>query len=130
MFVMRGVNHPGRCISVALIATLLLRASIPDGFMPAPAGSGLLYELCPVGLPAGMMEMLSGADPHHHHDSTDTSHYDASQCPIGHLLASAAAIDAQYLDPDLPVGAEVPFTGTLVLASTRRLTARPRGPPA
>jgi len=117
--------------SVALLlATLLLRAGIPDGYMPAAAGSGLLFELCPAGVPAGFMRALTGLDHHHHHSDQTEPGYDAGQCPIGHMLSSAMALD------DLPQLALIPQPPNRVAAPSRVLVSRTstdyrsRGPPA
>ena len=89
-----------RTAVIILLASLLMRAGIPDGYMPAAPGSGLLFELCPSGVPAELMQMLAGG--HHHHGSADdaAAHFDASQCPIGHMLGSAVAT-GDFLQLDL-----------------------------
>lgn len=115
-----------------LLAALLMRAAIPAGYMPAAPGSGLLFELCPAGVPAGFMTALSGSDHHHHHDNSDASesHFDAGQCPIGHLLSSAVAIGDLWQFDALP---ELPdFIDTPVPIHISRTPAnhRSRGPPA
>jgi len=120
-----------RYTSVLLLAALLLRAGIPDGYMPAAPGHGLLFELCPAGVPAGFMRALSGSDHHQHHGDSDTtkSHYDSSQCPIGHLLSSAAAIDdlpPAIASPDLPDFNESPQA---IHVSRTPTNHRSRGPP-
>lgn len=100
----------------ALAATLLLRATIPAGFMPAAPGAGFPLQICPSGLPEGALQRLTGATPghpgggqashgghhgnhdkhghrdqHDQHAGDDGHHgYSAEQCPIGHLLAAAA----------------------------------------
>ncbi len=114
-----------------LLATLLLRAGIPDGYMPSTLGSGQLFELCPAGVPAGFMQALSGSGHHHHGDSAASeSHYDASQCPIGHLLSAAAAVDDSWqssVTVDLPILVEQPVIRPASRAPTSH---RSRGPPA
>lgn len=130
---MVGGSNKSRYISVALLATLLLRASIPDGYMPAPVGGGLLFELCPAGVPAELMQALAGPGTHHHHhDSNDTSgaQFDAEQCPIGNLLSAAVAIDAHWITPDVPLLTEPPVAAAQVVASRSELARRSRGPPA
>ena len=114
-----------------LLATLLLRAGIPDGYMPAAQGSGLLFELCPAGVPAGFMQALSGSGHHHHGDTAEAeSHFDASQCPIGHLVSPAVAVDDSWqssIAPDLPVFITNPVQRPASRAPTSH---RSRGPPA
>lgn len=114
-----------------LLAALLLRAGIPDGYMPAAQGSGLLFELCPAGVPAEFMQALSGSGHHHHGHTADTeSHYDASQCPIGHLLSAAVAVDDVWLSstaPDLSVYIDIQVPEPASRAPTSH---RSRGPPA
>jgi hypothetical protein len=79
----------------ALLAGMLLRALTPLGYMPAAPGSGLLFELCPDQLPAGMVFQGAGASTHHHHGNSDDAEQTAEpdQCQIGHLLFSAVAVD-------------------------------------
>ena len=112
----------------AALAVLLLRALTPDGYMPATQGSGLLFELCPDGVPAGFMHSLGGG--HHHHHSDDSTVSGSEQCPIGHMLASAFAIDIDAPVDAAPAAAlPVPFTS---ISSWRQQTAnyRSRAPPA
>ncbi|MEJ2298890.1 MAG: hypothetical protein P8X94_10400, partial [Woeseiaceae bacterium] len=84
---------------LAALAMLSLRALTPAGYMPGSPGSGLLFELCPAGMPAGVMQALGGG--HHHHAPAGSTMSDDEQCPIGHMLSGAVA----SADP-LPV--EVP----------------------
>ncbi len=118
---------------VAALATLALRALTPDGYMPGSAGSGLLYELCPEGMPVEIMQALAGDGQHHHHhggDGETTSASGAEQCPIGHMLASAIAMDttpASDMLPDTPAYDDVPVA---VLLHTPAIGYRSRAPPA
>ena len=114
-----------------LLAALLMRAGIPDGYMPAAPGSGLLFELCPAGVPAGFMRALAGSD-HHHHDMSDASasHFDAGQCPIGHLLSSAVAFEDVWQIDARPVLPEFIATPLRIRASRIPTNQRSRGPPA
>jgi hypothetical protein len=88
---------------LAALAMLSLRALTPAGYMPGSPGSGLLFELCPAGMPADVMQALGGGHHHHasHHAPAGSTMSDDEQCPIGHMLSGAVASD----DP-LPV--EVP----------------------
>jgi len=117
---------------VLLLAALLMRAGIPDGYMPSAPGSGLLFELCPAGVPAGFMSALAGTEHHHHHDEADASqsHFDAGQCPIGHLLSSTVAFDNPWQLDATPELAS--FVAAPVLTNTSRVHVgyRSRGPPA
>ncbi|MDJ0711155.1 MAG: hypothetical protein QNJ14_12220 [Woeseiaceae bacterium] len=114
-------------LSAALVM-LGVRALTPLGYMPATVGEGLLYELCPEGMPAEIMHALSGGGHHHHHGGE--SQASAESCPIGHMLASAMAVD---LDSPIVV---IPKPGLLepspqVVAGVRAPSAtRCRSPPA
>ena len=118
---------------VATLATLSLRALAPDGYMPGSADSGLLYELCPEGMPVEIMQALAGDGQHHHHHGSDgetTSAGGSEQCPIGHMLASAMAMDstpASDMLPDTPAYDDVPVA---VLFHTPAIGYRSRAPPA
>jgi hypothetical protein len=118
---------------VATLATLSLRALAPDGYMPGSANSGLLYELCPEGMPVEIMRALAGDGHHHHHHGNDdggTSASGSEQCPIGHMLASAIAMDStptSEMLPDTPAYDDVPVA---VLFRTSVIAYRSRAPPA
>ena len=117
---------------VWVLATLLLRAAIPDGYMPAQAGSGLLFELCPSGVPEGFMMAIakSGHQHHHHGAESGDSHYDATQFPIGHLLSAAIAVDGAWPTESAP--APAPYNEILFFVPESRTPAnsRSRDPPA
>jgi len=96
-----------KLLLVASLAMLSLRALTPDGYMPGSKGSGLLYELCPSGMPVEIMQALAGDEHpghHGHHRGDDGSSNSVSgteQCPIGHMLASAVAVDTTA-PPEIP----------------------------
>ena len=130
-----SVRARNSVLFAATLAALALRALAPDGYMPAARGSGLLYELCPSGMPAEVMQALSGHGGHHHHhgshgNDTDEQASADKQCPIGHMLASAIAVDVAPIDEFAP-GAEL-----LILESPRsswrlhNAGYRSRAPPA
>jgi len=112
-----------------LSAALLLRAAIPAGYMPAAAGSGLLFEFCPEGISVEFMQILSG-DSGHDHDHSDGAEGDDHKCPVGHMLLSAAAVDTA--EPTILA----PNTQALIthtsysFTSVSRTHYRSRGPPA
>ena len=109
-------------------AAFLLRAVIPVGYMPAAAGSGLLFELCPAGVSAEFAQFLGGHSEqgHQHGGAEDDSH----QCDVGHMLLSAAAVDDSWqLDVATPVFT-VRTTSNYSFSSAARLHYHSRGPPA
>lgn len=115
-----------------LLAGFIVRAASPMGYMPAAPGSGLLFELCPGQLPAGVSlpGRMTGHD-HHHHGADDDSQPEPDQCQIGHLLSSAAAVDDTLIGEVAVVGAaNVAKPRAVVSISTSPLTQRSRDPPA
>jgi len=116
----------------ALLASLLMRAGIPDGYMPAAQGSGLLFELCPAGVPESFMRALTGSDHHQHHADTGSSgsHYDAGQCPIGHILSASVAFDDLWQIESAPVAQEFINTAVPAYIFQAVISHRSRGPPA
>ena len=117
---------------LAALAMLALRALTPEGYMPAAQGSGLLFELCPEGMPAEVMQALSGGGHHHHHGApgSDTDAAGTSDCPIGHMLASAIAHDADSagdIAPDTPTWT---IAGARPTQGRRHSIYRSRAPPA
>ena len=125
-------RHPKRQLRVvlALGAALLLRAAIPAGYMPAGADSGPpVSQFCPEGVPAEFMQMLAGGHAEHHED-VHAGHSPDHQCPIGHLLLSAAAVDNPWHD-DVSLAAPVfEALPVRVLTGTTRTHYHSRGPPA
>lgn len=128
-------------LSLLLLATLLLRAAIPDGYMPAALGEGTLFKLCPSGMPAPVMATLTGAEQHRHHqhhhhhwhdgaDGADDSHFDASQCPIGHMLTPVIGNDGYGLAVAIPLPHEYTTPHEPILLSAEPVKPRSRGPPA
>ncbi len=114
-------------------AALLLRAVIPAGYMPAAAGSGLLFEFCPEGIPAEFMQVLAGgAETQHGHDhgGHDEADNDDHHCPIGHLLLSAAAVDDSW-QIETAAAVSTPLAiSVYTYASVSRTAYHSRGPPA
>ena len=116
---------------LVLAAAVFLRAVVPAGYMPSSVGSGLLFELCPEGVPAEFMAMLSGSKGHDHGDQ-HSEHHEAGghDCSMGHLLLSAAAVDNSAdneVAPATPVFAIVPRYS---FTSAVRTHYHSRGPPA
>ena len=118
---------------LAALAMLALRALTPEGYMPAAQGSGLLFELCPEGMPVEVMQALSGGGHHHHHhdaSGSDNGAAGTSDCPIGHMLASAVAHDADGVSdvaPDTPTWI---IAGVRPTQGRRHPIYRSRAPPA
>ncbi len=117
---------------VAALAALALRALTPAGYMPGSADSGLLYELCPEGMPVAIMQALAGDGHHHHHGADEGSAASGSgeQCPIGHMLSSAVAVDTGMVPdvlPDMPRFDDAPVA---FLLRTQATAYRSRAPPA
>lgn len=114
-----------------LAAALLLRAIIPAGYMPAATGSGLLFELCPLGVSAEITQFLTGTSAQHHgHMDHGTAGVDDHECEIGHMLLSATAVDdAGQSEISAPTLALI-AAATYSFASVSRNHYHSRGPPA
>lgn len=111
------------------LAMLLLRAITPDGYMPGSAGSGLLFELCPSGMPDAIMQALRGSH-HHHHHGNKASAASSEHCPIGHMLSAAVAVDSNVA-VDLQTTSATFEPELFTLRESVRTTAyRSRAPPA
>lgn len=107
---MNKFRHQRLKSALPLFAALLLRAAIPAGFMPAAAGSGLLFEFCPEGIPAEFIQLLTG-DAGHESGHTVDGHpgNDADPCSLGHMLLSVAAVDDAPQPEDM-AAAPTPLT--------------------
>lgn len=127
--------HPSarnKLILIAALAMLSLRALTPDGYMPGSKGSGLLFELCPSGMPPVIMQALAGEGHHHHHGSDDNSGSvsGTEQCPIGHMLASAVAVDTGAQSEIAPAVAVFNDTPAFIARRSSPPAYRSRAPPA
>ncbi len=107
------------------------RALMPDGYMPGSRGSGLLFELCPSGMPVEIMRALGKGHHHHHHGQSDrVSAASAESCPIGHMLSSALAVDSD-VTLEIQSATPAPEAERFHSPSSVLLTAyRSRAPPA
>ena len=128
---MNGIRHTRLKPLPLLSAALLLRAASPAGYMPATAGTGLLFEFCPEGIPAGFMQVLAGdaghdLDHHDHHGADGDEHH----CPVGHLLLSAAAVDDTCHSIVVPAALAPATTSTYSYTSVTRSNYHSRRPPA
>lgn len=130
--------------TLLLCSAVLLRAAIPAGYMPAMSGSALWFELCPEHVPEQFYAALSGnveeASSHMSHaahaehlelpDQQNHNDHDEHECPFGHLLSSATAVDQLIAAISIPV----PQLYLLPSAVTVRLSHQPlyqsRAPPA
>lgn len=110
-----------------LSAALLLRAAIPAGYMPAAAGSGLLFEFCPEGISVEFMQILAGETGHDHHGGDE---HDDHKCPVGHMLLSAAAVDSAEQIELAPVPQALFAVTPYSFTSISPTYYRSRGPPA
>lgn len=128
------MNRKSRHIAlqVCVVATLLLRAAIPAGYMPAGAGNALLFEMCPSAVPADLLMAIAGSThAHHHHGGdSDESHFNAEQCPIGQLLSVAVAVDIAYPLDAAPAAMAPNGEVAISRGSTTPLNRRSRSPPA
>jgi hypothetical protein len=119
-------------LPVLLLMAVFARALVPLGYMPTAAGSDLWFELCPEGLTPELAQYLAGLREHGHsgHDGHADPDGEAHACPLGHLLAAAAAVDhpapilLSGVSPLPPIPVDYDFT------SRSASFYRSRGPPA
>ena len=117
-------------ITLLVAAVVFARALIPAGYMPGSAESGLLFVLCPEGVPAGFSQFLSGSDLDDTHAHHAVAGQDDHHCPIGHMLTSVAAADDVWA-PSPEASNSVPAVAFVhSFVSVNRSTYRSRGPPA
>ena len=120
-----------RCTVLAvLVSAFALRALTPDGYMPATAGSGLLFELCPDGLPVAVVQRLAGGGHHHHHGAGGAEAAADDRCPIGHMLTSAIAAGELAIAVLSPIVPEFIATATPAVITRGLVSYRSRAPPA
>lgn len=120
-----------RLIAALALAALALRALIPAGFMPAPGGLFAL-ELCPDGLPSGMLESRTHHDPDDGMEMPRGGHpAQVEHCVFGG--ASALALSAHFPALGLLLPAHIPPASRFAPQRTGSLLLRiplPRAPPA
>ncbi len=105
-----------------LLAVLLFRAYVPVGFMPA-SGAPFLLEICPVGLPAGMLSA------HLHHHSGVHDHFE--NCPFGSAPAAGPTSHFVGFEPALQIVSEsVAAIEPLRLGVRLQRAHQARGPPS
>ncbi|ANO52732.1 hypothetical protein BA177_17420 [Woeseia oceani] len=109
--------------------------------MPSTSGSGPWFELCPEHVPAGFLTALSGtaedASSHAAHaghlqllDQQSHNDHDEHECPFGHLLASAAAIDPIGDSAVVPAPLQYILPSNVSLRLSHQAQYRSRAPPA
>lgn len=128
---MRRETQFTRRLLILVFLGLALRALVPPGYMPAPIGGGLLFELCGNGLPAGFAAGVDSAQHDHDHGATDTRTGPTVECSFAHLLPSAMVSPEPVLPAtnDLLADSPVPEP-TIAVARTRLRLAPPvRAPP-
>jgi hypothetical protein len=121
-------RRKGSRAGMLLLALLLFRAYVPDGFMPAN-GVPFALELCPAamaGMPAGHPHQHP-VDPHQH----SGSHSEFPACPFGSAPAAGPIshrLDVQSAAVAAPL-AVIAFQTPLLSLRPQR-THQPRGPPS
>ena len=125
---MKPALSPRQKTLTLLLAAIAFRAIIPVGYMPGSPGSGLLFELCPDGMPSAFVQALGG---HHHHssDSGETTPHSFDQCTVGHAIGSAAINSSAAAA--LSSGDDFEFITSFlrVIAATPRAAYSSRAPP-
>jgi len=111
-----------------LSAAILLRAIIPAGYMPGSLQSGLLFELCPEGMPAELMQSLGGGHQHHMADDPESAH-SFEACAIGHLAVTAATTSFADLLAEPPVQSEATAVAAILFNAAPILAYSSRAPP-
>lgn len=102
-----------------LLLTLLFRAYVPVGFMPAP-GAPFRVEICPMG-----MHMPA---PHGHQPIG--GHSRADDCPFGSAPGSAPVPHVVAFELAAPIVVHSPFSFESLRPGVRERAHPPRGPPA
>jgi hypothetical protein len=125
---MRYQDRSRSLLLVVALAMLSLRALTPEGYMPGSKDSGLLFELCPSGMPVAIMRALGGNHHHHHGDTTSVS--GTEQCPIGHMLSTAVAVDSGLIVETPPVMLRPAPERASFPEPFRTIAYRSRAPPA
>ena len=109
-------------LAIVLLATLIFRAYIPVGFMPA-SGTPFLVELCPA--------YSSGVPAHHGHHHHSQGQADFQDCPFGSAPASGPVSDLIAFEPAGRTTSSVEIPTEPGRLATRLARAhQSRGPPS
>ena len=116
-------------ISVLLV-TVVVRALIPAGFMPA---ADFTYQICPDGFPAQLLHDEHAAHHSHHHGEQGSHEHGAARAEHCVFAAAAGAAPAPHTAL-LLTSVETEATSHLYLppvlpALTRYRAQQPRAPP-
>ncbi len=113
------------------VLAVSVRLLTPAGYMPASPDSGLLFELCPDGLPVEVVRALAGGGhQHHHHHGGAEADSTAHQCPVGHMLLAALAVDSGWApEPEID-RPEFPIVRLATQFTRHVQTYESRAPPA
>ena len=113
---------------VLLFSALVLRAIVPVGYMPGSLDSGLLFEMCPDGMPAAMVQALGG---HHDHGGSDEEAATQSleHCPMGHLLTPGAGVSSVVAALPPPHKPVFLVAARQIVAIAPRIVYSSRAPP-
>jgi hypothetical protein len=128
-----GRHEYRRMIAGILLASLILRALVPAGFMPAPGHGIGWFQICPDGFPS---QLLSVPDPGHaaHHAGLGQQHHHGSvrseHCVFA-ALASAGPTSLAILPSFALESSPVLLSGSIspVNRSLRHRVQQPRAPP-
>ena len=109
-------------LAIVLLATLIFRAYIPVGFMPA-SGTPFLVELCPA--------YAGGAPAHHAHHHNSQGQADFQNCPFGSAPALGPVSHLIAFEPAERIASFVAIPAERGRLVRRLLHAhQPRGPPS
>jgi|GEM_PF-892565 hypothetical protein len=113
-------------LSLAAIA-MLVRVSIPTGFMPASVDDGWYLQLCPDGMPAHVMVALFGEHHAHHGGSADSTFF---ECDYDSGASGAVLIDSSMHAASEFDTSNARYAAVTTLTSSKRLLGfRSRAPP-
>jgi len=136
---MAATGRSHRRVGLLALALLAVQALIPIGYMPAAVSSGMIVQLCPDGIPPGLLAAIAGkpAGAHDHHADSATSHDDAGHsegaldCPFSPLGSSTAVVALFPVSIATPLHADsIERTEPTVARKDRRLNnIRARAPP-
>lgn len=124
------IRH-GRLAVVMLFASLVVRAMIPNGYMPGNLLAGEFMVLCPQGLPLPAAQALHHDHGAKNHGAENELSFDADRaCPIGSALLAVAPPPAVTFPETLAAGRYVPQDPVVLPPQTLRiLSYESRAPP-
>ena len=119
-----AVRRAKQALLLVFCVAFATKSLIPLGYMPGAFADGGPVQLCPVGLPQGL---LPGHAAHHGHGGEDKRHWE--HCPFGGLSAAYAIPGHYHLELPFEQHDAIQVASVETVVTAPILGFRSRAPP-